>query len=60
MPTPTIEMLRRSHAKAWLMEFARPSVLVDLYQSMSDCPLEQRMIQDVHVRLTGEEIPNAQ
>jgi hypothetical protein len=58
--TPTRDQLNRTHAKAWLLQFATPEALRSIYISMMEVDgpetYDSRMVQVVHLELTGQEI----
>lgn len=50
--TPTKDQLRRSYAKAWLREYATPSALKDIADSMDD-GRDRDMVCELYTQLTG-------
>jgi hypothetical protein len=55
--TPTREQLNRTHAKAWLLEFATPEALRAIYEAMcGEDTHDSRMIERVYFEITGREL----
>lgn len=55
-PDSNTRMVQRTHVKHWLLQYARPSVISDLLETIED-ENDRRMLTTIYFELTGKEPP---
>jgi hypothetical protein len=54
-PDSNTRMVQRTHVKHWLLQFAPPSVISDLLETIED-KNDRKMLEAIYLELTGKEL----